>query len=163
MKLEERWYRESQEQHFGKRGMSYHGTVVYVNKAAGSPDISLAGLHAKNQHEYQTYYYDDLVRNSQQQDSVAALSLIETAIIRTKRLFPGLQTISFQADNAAAYSLPFLVFALPILARAHGLSATELIHNEAGDGKTVLDGHFGLQTHMIAVSKTCQVRCASWP
>jgi hypothetical protein len=33
MKLEEIRYRETTEQHFGKRGMSYHGSAIYVSKA----------------------------------------------------------------------------------------------------------------------------------
>jgi len=31
------------------------------------------------------------------------------------------------------------------------MRASEFVHNEAGDGKTVLDGHFGVQTFMIKV------------
>ena len=54
--------------------------------------------------------------SSQQQDSVAAVSLFETLVARTKALLPALQTIRFQANNAAAaYASPFLVFMLPNL------------------------------------------------
>ena len=152
MKLEELRYRETQQQHFGKRGMSYHGAVLYVSRGATTTACSLAGLvPGSASYPYQMYFFDDLVRNSQQQDSVAAVSLLEAIVSRIKELFPGTLTVSFQADNAAAYASPFLVFMLPLLCVAAGLRVTEFVHNEAGDGKTVLDGHFGVQTHMIKV------------
>ena len=152
MKLEEMRYRETQQQHFGKRGMSYHGAVIYVSRGAVTTAWSLDGLLPDaSTYPYQMYYFDDLVRNSQQQDSVAAVSLLEAIIRRIKQLFPATLTVSFQADNAAAYASPFLVFMLPLLCAAVGLRATEFVHNEAGDGKTVLDGHFGVQTQIIKV------------
>ena len=152
MKLEEMRYRETQQQHFGKRGMSYHGAVIYVSRGAVTTAWSLDGLLPDaSTYPYQMYYFDDLVRNSQQQDSVAAASLLEAIIRRIKQLFPATLTVSFQSDNAAAYASPFLVFMLPLLCAAVGLRATEFVHNEAGDGKTVLDGHFGVQTQMIKV------------
>jgi hypothetical protein len=161
MKLEEMRYRETQQQHFGKRGMSYHGAVLYVSRGAVTIAWSLDGLLPDaSTYPYQMYYFDDLVRNSQQQDSVAAVSLLEAIIRRIKQLFPATLTVSFQADNAAAYASPFLVFMLPLLCAAVGLRATEFVHNEAGDGKTVLDGHFGVQTQMIKVCVClCLVLC----
>ena len=38
---------------------------------------------------------------------------------------------------------------IPRICQVHGVTATQFIHNESGDGKTILDGHFGIQTHMI--------------
>jgi hypothetical protein len=153
MKLEEMRHRETQEQHFGKRGMSYHGAAVFVSKAAHSDACDhvqfLRRDDPQHAHPYQTYFFDDLIRNSQQQDAVATLSLIEATLARVRRLFPEIATVSIQSDNAAAYASPFLLFLLPVVATRHGLRVTEYIHNEAGDGKTVLDGHFGVQTHML--------------
>ncbi len=150
MKLEQMYHRETQQQHFGKRGMSYHGTALFVNRAARSENCDVSAMApTKHSHPYQTYFFDDIIDNSQQQDSVAALSIIEASIVRTKKLFPYLTTISIQSDNAAAYASPFLLFMLPVICKQHGLRLTEYVHNEAGDGKTVLDGHFGVQTHMI--------------
>lgn len=166
--MEEERYRETQEQHFGKRGMSYHGAVIYVNRALPCVDERLAAQHsavpavgakkatAAAHQPYQMYYFDDVIANSQQQDSVAVASLIEATIARTKALFPAVCTMSFQADNAAAYSSPFLLFILPLLCAKHGVIPTEFAHNWAGDGKTVLDGHFGVQTHQRKVqSELC--------
>jgi hypothetical protein len=64
------------------------------------------------------------------------------------RCSPEATTISFQSDNGAAYASPFLLFMLPVIAAKHGLRATEFFHSEA---KTVLDGHFGIQTFMMKV------------
>jgi len=153
MKLEEMRYRETQEQHFGKRGMSYHGTVIFA--ARGAASTVAAQLYELDPGDaarpYQMYFFDDLVRNSQQQDSVAAISLIEASVARARVMFPEAKTMSFQADNAAAYASPFIVFMLPLVCAAYGFRTTEYVHNEAGDGKTVLDGHFGIQTHMLKV------------
>ncbi len=144
------YHRETQQQHFGKRGMSYHGAALFVSRAARSDHCDVSAMPpTEHSHPYQTYFFDDIIDNSQQQDSVAALSIIEASIVRTRKLFPDLTTISIQSDNAAAYSSPFLLFMLPVICEHHGLRLTEYVHNEAGDGKTVLDGHFGVQTHMI--------------
>jgi hypothetical protein len=88
-------------------------------------------------------------RNSQQQDAVAALTLIEACLARVRAMFPDVVTVSVQSDNAAAYASPFLLFFLLGITTLHGLRITEYVHNEAGDGKTVLDGHFGVQSHML--------------
>jgi hypothetical protein len=151
-KLEEMRHRATQEQYYGKRGMSYHGTAVFVSRRAVSAACAVDHLVPDaNTHSYQTYFFDDIVRNSQQQ-TMAAMSLIEAAVMRVRTMFPEAETISFQSDNGAAYASPFLLFMIPALAAKHGLRATEFIHSEAGDGKTVLDGHFGIQTFMMKAS-----------
>jgi hypothetical protein len=151
-KLEEMRHRATQEQYYGKRGMSYHGAAVFISRKAKSDACAVAHLEPDDHtHPYQTYFFDDIVRNSQQQDTVAAMSLIETAVKRVKAMFPETVTISLQSDNGAAYASPFLLFMIPVIAGKHGLRATEFIHSEAGDGKTVLDGHFGIQTFMMKV------------
>ena len=152
MKLEEMRHRETQEQHFGKRGMSYHGAVVYFAALLAGPWFSATEVGVPGtatMQPFQLLFFDDLVSNSQQQDSVAALSLMEATFARIRHLLPGAATVSVQADNAAAYASPFMLFMLPLVARQHGLLLTEFIHNEAGDGKTLLDGHFGIQTRML--------------
>jgi hypothetical protein len=151
-KLEEMRHRATQEQYYGKRGMSYHGTAVFISRRATSDACAVQHLVPDaNTHPYQTYFFDDIVRNSQQQDTLAAMSLMEAAIMRVRAMFPEVTTISFQSDNGAAYASPFLLFMIPRLTAKHGLRATEFIHSEAGDGKTVLDGHFGIQTFMMKV------------
>jgi hypothetical protein len=155
MKLEEMRYREIQELHFGKRGMSYHGAVIYVNREATSATVRLPGVEVKKDaHPYQMYFFDDLVGNSQRQDSVAAVSLMEATLARTHTMFPHLMTCSLQSDNAATYASPFVLLMMPAVAARYRLRVTAFIHNEAGDGKTVLDGHFGVQTQMMKVSVT---------
>ncbi len=151
-KLEEMRHRATQEQYYGKRGMSYHGTAVFISRRAKSDACAVEHLVPDDTtHPYQTYFFDDIVRNSQQQDTMAAMSLIEAAVKRVKTMFPEVETISFQSDNGAAYASPFLLFMIPAITAKHGLAATEFIHSEAGDGKTVLDGHFGIQTFMMKV------------
>ena len=151
-KLEEARHRATQEQYYGKRGMSYHGTGVFISRLASSVACAVQHLVPDaSSHPYQTYFFDDIVRNSQQQDTVAAMSLLEAAAMRVKAMFPEAETVSFQSDNGAAYASPFLLTMLPVIAAKHGLRATEYIHSEAGDGKTVLDGHFGIQTFMMKV------------
>jgi len=156
-KLEEMRHRATQEQYYGKRGMSYHGTAVFVSRRAVSAACAVDHL-VPDGNTYQTYFFDDIVRNSQQQDTMAAMSLMEAAVMRVRTMFPEAETISFQSDNGAAYASPFLLFMIPALTAKHGLRATEFIHSEAGDGKTVLDGHFGIQTFMMKAS-VCRGAC----
>lgn len=159
-KLEESRHRATQEQYYGKRGMSFHGTALFISRRAKSEACAADHLVPdENTHPYQTYFFDDIVRNSQQQDTMAAMSLIEAAIMRVRTLFPEVATVSFQSDNGAAYAAPFLLFMIPTLTAKHGLRATEFIHSEAGDGKTVLDGHFGIQTFMMKVGQNEVYEC----
>jgi len=149
MKLEELRFRETTEQHFGKRWMSYHGAALYVSQStfnAQFPQKSQEKQHLKN---YQVIYFDDILAEDQCQDAVSVVCLLESIVIRLRNIFPTISTMSFQSDNAQCYSTPFVMFMIPRICQVHGVTATQFIHNESGDGKTILDGHFGIQTHMI--------------
>ena len=151
MKLEEIRYRETTEQDFGKRGMSYHGCAIYVSKSTFEShfpeNVQETGSNIR---PYQVFFLDDVLAENQCQDAPAVACLLEAILIRLRRIFPTISTVSFQSDNAQCYLTPFISFIIPRLCKAHGLTATQFVHNESGDGKTILDSHFGVRkTQMI--------------
>jgi hypothetical protein len=159
-KVEEKRYRELQQQYFGKRGISCHGAMVYVSRQArttlGSPeDFARAAGRAGPWLPYQTYCFDDVVGNNQCQDTVAVASLLEALIVRLKTAFPDVTTVSIQSDNGASYASPFLLFMVQLICRKHAIKPTEYVHNESGDGKTMLDAHFGVMTRLIDAFVDC--------
>jgi hypothetical protein len=55
--------------------MSYHGTAVFISRWAVSAACAVDHLVPDDTtHPYQTYFFDDIVRNSQQQDTMAAVT-----------------------------------------------------------------------------------------
>jgi hypothetical protein len=62
---------------------------VFVSRRAVSAACAVDHLVPDaNTHPYQTYFVDDIMRNSQQQDTMAAMSLIEAAVMRVRTMFP---------------------------------------------------------------------------
>jgi hypothetical protein len=159
-KVEEKRYRELQQQYFGKRGISCHGAMVYVSRQArttlASPeDFERATKPAGPWLPYQTYCFDDVVGNNQCQDTVAVASLFEALIVRLKTAFPDVTSVSIQSDNGASYASPFLLFMVQLICRKHAIKPTEYVHNESGDGKMTLDAHFGVMTRLIDAFVNC--------
>lgn len=153
MKVLPRMFRAKQEDFYGLRGMSYATAMVIVNRNAVPEDQRMAASLRDTEMRGQTYYMGFIVDNNTDQDGVAASCLFDLALRLVKEMFPRMETVSFQTDNAAAFATPYQLFLLPKLCEHHGLNITDYVHNEAGDGsKTAVDGHFGVATRMMPVS-----------
>lgn len=86
------------------------------------------------------------------QDMVAVVMCCEVVLQQVKLMMPGLESVFWRCDNAGCFVNAFLMYMLPLLGRKYGVRIQVLLHNEAGDGKTELDGHFGVMWSTVKAS-----------
>lgn len=137
MKLEPLYYREKTVDHYGKRGISWHGALVHYFEF--NDDIQ----HSRSPSATDTkIYYDHLSLDDSKQDRDSVLSLVEAVIIRLRKDLPSINCITLLSDNATCYQNWLLPLIVPYLAWIHGITIKRIIHSETQDGKSVLDAHF---------------------
>ena len=99
---------------YGKRGISWHGSLVYVSNQALS---SLQYNTSRDCHGYTKVYFDDVLDGDDKQDVKSVSCIFDALLYRLKRLAPGLKTITVQSDNASCYSSSTFFSLAPVLAR----------------------------------------------
>ena len=127
MKMEPIRYREKTVECFGKRGMSWHGAVIFYSDGEG-------GL--------QTLFLDHILENDTKQDRMAVTSLVGAVLSRMKREIPTVRSFTLLSDNARCYQNDVLPVMLPFISKHHGLSISSFIHSEMQQGKSLIDAHF---------------------
>lgn len=151
-------HRGTQQDYFGDRGLCFHGCCLYVNFGEYTIKLDLSDLEVKAETAYQdaqTYYMFDLPKDISAQDAAAVVCILEAVVARIKQLFPRMESLSFRTDNASCYASSLVMLFAPYICKQYGLRAVELVHNESGDGKTTLDGAFGVVSNNIKVRRCC--------
>ena len=143
MKLEPIYYREKTSDHYGKRGISWHGAMIYY--FSYERNIETGTWHTVEN----TLYFDSLADVDSKQDKHAVLAMIEVVMLRIQRTLPHIKTIVLQSDNAACYSNTLLPLALPFLSKTYGLVTERFIHTKTQDGKSILDAHFATSGRIL--------------
>ena len=132
MKFESTYVRGASTQHFGKRGLSWHGFLIFTYSYAAKEDKAIRRIH----------YIDQIVAGSNKQDGGAALSMVEAAFQAVKRDFQFVTSMSFQSDNAKCYHSKLFSIFCPGIARKAGFNLVRILHTETADGKCLIDAHF---------------------
>lgn len=102
MKMEPCYWREKTVDHYGKRGISYHGAMLqFFRLEKGEDGEESIPVEEK-------YYIDQICDNDSKQDRLAVFSLLEALLLTIKREFPTIKTISLQSDNAGQYKYKYL-------------------------------------------------------
>ena len=149
MKFEAMSSRENTLQHFGKRGIGWHGCalIYYVYKVVtdennvvqtdtGGNDIYEAKKHI--------VYINQILEDCNKQDGATVLSLLEAALLVINDELPFIRNIIIQSNNANMYQNPHVVFGIYMLncKYKNKVFVSEFIHTKTQDGKTLLDAHF---------------------
>ena len=134
--------RETTLDHYGKRGISWHGFCLqfYLLQSEKTND----GHEIKVPMKY-TVYLDQIVSDGNKQDSLSVYSLLDTALGQISNELTFISQIILQTDNAKSYNNSFLLCAIPLLNimyASEGLCISEFIHTETQDGFTILNAHF---------------------
>jgi hypothetical protein len=142
--------------------LSLHGWALIVHKEAVGVGFDHADKQTSDSARFphQQYFFDDLTPDIASQDSVAVVMLLEAAFMRTKRWFPDVMSADVRTDNAGCYASAFLLYMLPVIGRKHGIRVRVFLHNESGDGKSTLDGHFGVLYGSLVVSTVWRTKHA---
>jgi hypothetical protein len=98
MKLEPMYFREKTVDHYGKRGISWHGALIQYFVFDDGID--------SNQHPFaldQRLYFDHISKNDSKQDREAVISMLEAVLMRLKQDLPSVKRIALLSDNATSY------------------------------------------------------------
>lgn len=134
--------RELTTEHYGKRGISWHGCALeYYRKKTVVDDNG----QEKDIAERVIVYIDQILDGDNKQDVGATASMIEAALqyISTFKSLPQFSEVILQTDNAKCYQSHYFRLLLACINSGNRLKITRHITTETQDGKTVLDGHFG--------------------
>lgn len=136
MKLDPMYYREKTVEHYGKRGISWHGAMVQYFT------ICAEGTSSDSRPQDYRLYFDHISDGDNKQDRNYVVSMIEAVMLRLREDLPHIKTITLQSDNATCYQNALVVLVLPFLSVTHGIQVSQFIHTETQDGKSVLDAYF---------------------
>ena len=131
MKIEPSQHRESTVEHYGKRGISYHGCcVAFIEKEGEERHLRLR-------------YFDTVIEGDAAQDIGSTLSIVEDVLMRIRHEMPQhVESIIFQSDNARTYQNLCLPLMIGEMAAAANLFCERILHTETQDGKCIVDAHF---------------------
>ena len=149
MKYESKSVCESSIEHYGKRGIGWHGCalIYYLYKIK---------LDDKNNIVYDTSGKEVYKPRSNKQDGMTVISLIEAALVSIVDQLSFIDEIVLQSDNALTYQNPQVLFGIQLPnAKYHkNLFISEFTHSETQDGKTILDAHFAsMNRHLVSFMK----------
>lgn len=122
MKFEPVYFREKTVDHYGKKGISWHGAMITFYTV-----VAVDGVRTAVQNRN---YMDRVVENESKQDITSVISILEAVIIGLKKLFPRLTTIYLQSDNASCYQNTMLLLLIPYLAFTYSLCIRQYIHTK---------------------------------
>jgi hypothetical protein len=138
MKFEPERFRESSVHNYGKRGISWHESVLKYYKYSATVESGQLVEEATPV----LVPLDQILEHSNKQDGLAVLSDLEALMVKVSIELPHLKYAILKSDNAGAYHKKELLLAIPLLnAMSKGLKVARVIHSETQDGKDVCDQH----------------------
>jgi hypothetical protein len=105
MKWEAMYQREKTTDHFGKRGISWHGCRIEFY--LWNEDLRKAVSHVIK--------VDQILSGANKQDGVTVIGLLEALQAYCSVEFPGAEITYLQSDNASYYQSKLLVLGIPLL------------------------------------------------
>ncbi|PXF42201.1 hypothetical protein BWQ96_08069 [Gracilariopsis chorda] len=145
MKFESLCYREKNIDFFGKKGISWHVTVVFYLSDDYGCEVESSYLH-----HLSMLYHDHIVQGDTQQDGSAVASLLEVAIMRLEVDLPKVREVLVLSDNVACYQNTTLPLILTFIAKGNGFSLLRFMHTETLDGKSMLEVHFAIALRHVS-------------
>lgn len=124
MKFLPQKYRESQTDWFGKRGISWHISVVVRKSKEGM-------------FQHQTFVH--IVKNCRSQDSDIVVPIMEHTLRQLKTDFPGINKASYRQDNAGCYHSVMMVTSCHLLEKATGIKIKYINFSDPQGGKGACD------------------------
>ena len=164
MKFEAMSMRESTIEHFGKRGIGWHGCALVfyqyedILNNDGSTQLDDNGQPKKGPVR-KIVYIDQIIEDNNRQDGLAVLGLLECVVSHINLRFPFIKNLVLQSDNAGTYQNHELLIGIHFInMRLKGkILIKEFIHSETQDGKTILDAHFAVAViTLLEFMKTCR-------
>ena len=133
MKFETKSSRESTVEHYGKRGLGWHGMAIifYLLDKDEEPVRNIV-------------YIDQILNDSNIQDSGIFIGLLEVGFQAIIKELPFIKEIVLVSDNATSYQTHFMTIMIGLYnQKFYGdFFISSIVHSETQYGKTLLDAHF---------------------
>ena len=143
MKFESMSARETSQEHFGKRGIAWHGCLLKFFRYEEGSAVRY------------NIYADQIMEGSNKQDSLAVASMIEAFLYQIHEELSFLEEITLQSDNAGCYQSNDLLLAIALISALSPIKVTRFIHTETQDGKGDIDAHFARSiAHLVSFMHT---------
>lgn len=131
---------------FGKKGMSWHGSVVFYRAKDTQGRLRANG-------ELSTLFFDHILSNDMKQDRVALCSILDAILARLRIELPYVKNFGLLSDNARCYQNDLVTVSAPFIGKHHTLTIKSFIHSETQRGKSLVDAHFALA--MMHITRYC--------
>lgn len=122
MKFLPQFYRESQQDWFGKRGISWHIAVVF-RRVSG---------------ELQSQAFIHIIQSCSQ-DSTAVILMMQHVLKTLKSEHPEITSAFFRQDNAGCYHCANTILSCPFIAESSGIKVARLDFSDPQGGKGAAD------------------------
>ena len=114
MKFEPMSSRETTLDHYGKRGISWHGfcLIFYLSSTSFTDGDSTKDVEEAVRY---TVYLNQLLSDSNKQDSLSVFSLLDAAMSQIHEELPFITKLILQTDNTKSYNNNFSLCAISLL------------------------------------------------
>eukprot|EP00122_Pirum_gemmata_P016923 Pgem_evm1s15834 len=121
--------------YFGQKGIPWHGAAILY----------------KQDDSYNVIYIDQICRNSGKEDEARVGLLFGSImeVIKSSKVLQKRKNISVLRANASYYSSRSVFRILYYICKKNEMNLVRYFHNESCDGKTFLDGHFGVVMQLL--------------
>lgn len=136
-------YRETTQQHFAKRGMSWNGIMILYRKP-NHDRYTETESKGREREEFDVMYFDYMSTGDTTQDYFMVLSGLEAMLHEIHKELPHIKSIVLQSDNARCYQSSALIYGIVLLNMTSPIKVRRFIHTETQDGKCSLDAHFAV-------------------
>ena len=146
MKYEMKSTRETTVEHFGKRGIGWHGFAIifYLLDTDGLPYRNIV-------------YIDQILNDDNKQDALTVVGLLEIAISTIILELPFIKEAILTSDNATCYQNHLVTLMIGVFNTKYHKQffISSFHHSETQDGKSLLDAHFATSNrHLLTFMKT---------
>ncbi len=163
MKFESVYFREKTTEFYGKKGLSWHGALLYTRytheeqtSAAIRQEMAPSGSRDKHDLlDYHITYFDHISSGDSKQDHVAVWAYFDAVLRKMRECLPHVKAIYVQSDNARCYKKGTLLLGMYKTAKAYGIKILSYVHTGVQDGKGSIDAHFS--TAMRHVHRYCSM------
>ena len=137
MKFEPMSSRETTLDHYGKRGISWHGfcLIFYLSSTSFTDGDSTKDVEEAVRY---TVYLNQLLSDSNKQDSLSVFSSLDAAMSQIHEELPFITELILQTDNAKSYSNNFLLCAISLLNVVHEHNSLSIIEFVRVHTETIL-------------------------
>lgn len=134
MNYEPMYFREKTLEHYGEKGVSWHGSMIYAPQSSGEMGIC---------------YYNHISSGDSKQDWMSTLSIFEGILIQLQKDFPSRTKLYVQYDNAKCYQNGRLLMGILLVCKKCNITLKTFVHTETQYGKGSIDGHFEVGMRLV--------------